>query len=141
MRGLKLICGSLGADPEMRYCTASGTPVTSFSVATHRSYTDQSGERQIVTTWYRVSARERQAENANQFLTKGQKVMVVGEMKEPNAYQNRNGEWTASLEMRAHRVVFLTSRNEAAGGGYAGNQNSNPAGGEPPVEAEEDIPF
>ena len=46
MRGLNkvLIIGTVGRDPEMRY-TPSGRPVTSFSVATSRTWTSADGER------------------------------------------------------------------------------------------------
>ena len=41
-----ILVGNLGADPEVRY-TASGTAITSLSVATSESWTDkQSGEKQ-----------------------------------------------------------------------------------------------
>ena len=38
-----VIVGRLGRDPEMRY-TPTGQAVTSFSVATDRQYSDQSGK-------------------------------------------------------------------------------------------------
>ena len=45
-RGLNkvMIIGHLGRDPEMRY-TPSGRPVTTFSVATNRSWTTSDGEK------------------------------------------------------------------------------------------------
>ena len=45
-RGLNkvMIIGHLGREPEMRY-TPSGRPVTSFSVATTRSWNSPDGER------------------------------------------------------------------------------------------------
>ena len=76
------IVGNLGSDPEMRY-TATGVPVTSFSVAVSRSWTNQQGERQEKTTWFRVSAWEKLAELCSQYLTKGRQVLVVGEIEEP----------------------------------------------------------
>ena len=38
------LIGNLGSDPEMRY-TPNGNPVTSFSVATNRRYTDSNGRQ------------------------------------------------------------------------------------------------
>lgn len=73
---------------------------------------------------------------------KGYKVLVKGEMKESQPWQDRNGNWRASLEMRASNVRFLTTRMEAEqmnGAGPAGH-NANPSGGAPAAEAEEDIP-
>ncbi|NLD43848.1 MAG: single-stranded DNA-binding protein, partial [Chloroflexi bacterium] len=114
-----IIIGRLGRDPEMRY-TASGVPVTSFSVATDRRWTDQSGQAQSKTVWFRVSAWRRLAETCNQYLSKGRLVMVEGELSEPTPYQSRDGEWRASLEVTARNVQFLGGRGEegapAAGG-------------------------
>ena len=49
-----IVIGHLGKDPEMRY-TPAGVPVTSFSVATSRKWTNQNGESQEKTTWFRVT--------------------------------------------------------------------------------------
>ena len=48
-RGLNkvMIIGYVGREPEMRY-TPSGRPVTSFSVATSRSWTSAEGERREI---------------------------------------------------------------------------------------------
>ena len=56
-RGLNkvMIIGHLGRDPEMRY-TPSGRPVTSFNVATTRTWTSYEGERReepnILMWWH-----------------------------------------------------------------------------------------
>ncbi len=74
---------NLGADPEMRY-TQDGTPVTSFRIATNRHWSSQDGTMQEKTVWFSVSAWRRLAETCDQYLTKGQRVLVVGEMEEPS---------------------------------------------------------
>ena len=76
-----VIVGNLGGDPEMRYMP-DGRAVTNFSIATSRRWTDQaSGEPREETTWFRVSVWGRQAEAANQFLSRGQKALVEGRMR------------------------------------------------------------
>lgn len=105
------IIGHLGRDPEMRY-TSSGVAVTSFSVATSRKWTDAAGAAQEKTTWFRVSAWRKLAETCNQYLHKGQLVMVEGEI-DASAYTPKDGgEPRASLELTARTVKFL-SRGEA----------------------------
>ena len=133
-----IIIGRLGRDPEMRY-TATGTPVTSFSVATDRRWTDQSGQSQEKTVWFRVSAWRRLAETCNQYLSKGRLVMVEGELSEPNPYQGRDGQWRASLEVTARNVQFLGGRGEEApaAAGAAGQEPREEA----PSLDEEEIPF
>lgn len=133
-----IIIGRLGRDPEMRY-TAQGTAVTSFSVATDRSWTDQSGQRQERTTWFRVSAWGRQAETCNQYLSKGRLVMVEGELQEPKPWQSRDGEWRASLEIRANNVQFLGGRSD--GGSAPQDRSTDQEDDNAPVLDEEEIPF
>ena len=74
-----IIVGNLGRDPEVRY-TPSGQPVTSFSVATNRQYTNNAGETIKETLWFRVSAWGKTAEVCNQYLKKGSKVLVEGRL-------------------------------------------------------------
>jgi len=121
------LIGNLGADPELRY-TQSGTPVTSLRVATNRRWRAQDGTTQEETVWFRVSVWQRQAEACNQYLTKGQRVLVVGEMREPSTWTDQEGNARASLEVRARNVEFLTPRGEGQG----------PA---PEQGEEEEIPF
>ena len=110
------LIGNLGRDPEMRY-TPSGTAVTNFSIATSRSWTGQDGQRQEKTVWFRVNAWDRLAETCNQYLTKGQKVLVVGEVEEPNIWTDREGNARASLDVRARTVQLpqYASRERSAG--------------------------
>ena len=135
-----IIIGWLGRDPEMRY-TPTGTPVTSFSVATDRRWTDSNGQLQKRTVWFRVSAWRRLAETCNQYLSKGRLVMVEGEIQEPRPYQARDGEWRASLEITARNVQFLGGRGDAAPSAdveeAVGDVGEGDAGG----LGEEEIPF
>lgn len=105
------IIGYLGRDPEMRY-TPSGAPVTNFSVATSRRWTDAAGVQQERTTWFRVVAWRKLAEACNQYLHKGQLVMVEGEV-DASAYMPSGGEPRASLELTARTVKFLSKSGEA----------------------------
>ena len=107
------LIGNLGADPEMRY-TPNGLPVTSFRMAVSRSWTGQDGQRQEKTVWFRVTAWRKLAETASQYLTKGSKVLVVGEMEDPNAYIDKDGKPRASLEVTASTIRFLSTRAKQA---------------------------
>ncbi|MGI6367644.1 MAG: single-stranded DNA-binding protein [Anaerolineae bacterium] len=135
-----VIIGRLGRDPEMRY-TPQGTAVTSFSVATDRVWTDQSGQRQQRTTWFRVSAWGRLAETTNQYLSKGRLVMVEGEMQEPRPWQSQTGEWRANLEVRATNVQFLGGRGEGGAAGPQERSDDQDVMGAGSMLDEEEIPF
>ena len=141
------LVGNLGRDPEMRY-TPSGVAVTSFSVAVNRSWTGQDGQRQDRTTWFRISAWRRLAETCNQYLTKGQRVLVVGELEEPSTWTDREGNTRASLEVTARTVRFMNTRaeSEAMAGEWSqsGGQGAPASGGQEAdamAGGEEDIPF
>lgn len=132
------LIGNLGRDPEMRY-TPSGQAVTNFSIATNRQYTDSSGQKVKETVWFRVSAWGRQAENCNQYLRMGSKVLVEGRMNPdpatggPRIWNRQDGTAAASYEVTALNVQFLSTRAEDE---YY--QEAHPSG---QVAEEEDIPF
>jgi single-strand DNA-binding protein len=135
-----IIVGNLGRDPEMRY-TPSGQAVTNFSVAVNDSYTNSNGERIERTLWFRVSTWGKNAENCNQYLKKGRKVLVEGRMVGdpatggPRTYNRQDGTTTASFEISASTVRFLSSKGETEeGASYHG-------GDVPGSMDEENIPF
>jgi single-strand DNA-binding protein len=134
------IVGYLGRDPEMRF-TPSGQAVTSFSVATSRSYTNNTGQKVDETTWFRVSVWGSQAEACNQYLSKGRPVLVVGRLRpdpqtgNPRVFTRNDGTPGASYEINALQVKFLPSaRGEA--GGYQEDMGDVGEGPE-----DEEIPF
>ena len=112
-----IIVGNLGRDPEMRY-TPSGQPVTNLSVATSYRWTDQEGQQQERTTWFRVSVWGKQAETCNQYLSKGRQVLVEGSLQPdpatggPRIWTRQDGTAGASFEVRAFTVRFLGGRAE-----------------------------
>lgn len=139
-----ILIGNLGKDPEMRY-TPSGQPVTSFSVATNRQYTNNSGETVKETIWFRVSVWGKMAETCNQYLKKGSKVLVEGRLTAdaatggPRIWNSQDGSPRASFEVNAQTVRFLSSRGETEGGMGGGAPVSDE--GMAPAGDEGDIPF
>jgi len=136
-----IIVGNLGRDPEMRYMP-DGTAVTSFSVATNRRWTDKAtGQPVDETTWFRVSVWGRRAEVANEYLTKGSKVLVEGRIKPdintggPRLWTAQDGTVRASFEVTADNFSFVGSKDD---GGY------EPSGGDDlggAAQEEDEIPF
>ena len=121
-----IVVGNVGRDPEMRY-TPSGVPVTSFSVATSRRWTDQSGQQQEKTTWFRVTCWRKLAETAAQYLQKGKLVLVEGDI-DAQAYTDREGHPRASLELTATTFKFLGARAEGAPEGIVSGHAVAPGG-------------
>lgn len=113
MRGLNkvMIIGRLGRDPEMRY-TPSGRPVTTFSVATSRTWTTSEGERKVETEWFNIVAWGSLAEICKQYLTKGQVVYVEGRLQTRHWDDNEGNKHT-SVEIVANEMIMLTEKREA----------------------------
>jgi len=103
-----ILVGNLGSDPEMRY-TPNGKAVTSFRMATNRRYTTSAGETREETDWFRVSVWGKQAEQCNQFLSKGGQVYVEGRLHARN-WEGQDGQTRTSLEVTAEHVLFLGKR-------------------------------
>ena len=106
--------GNLGRDPEMRY-TQNGKAVTKLSMAATVGYGDNQK-----TIWFRVTCWGKTAEAANNYLSKGSKVLVSGELTpgdngNPAIWTTKDGNPAATFEINADTVKFLDSRKEAAG--------------------------
>ena len=137
----------------MRY-TTSGQAVTSFSVASSRRYRTADGEQREETEWFNVSAFGRLSEICNQYLTRGQQVYVEGRLR-GRSYTDRDGQPRYSLEVTATEMQMLGRRGEneygggggGGGGGYGdresdgGGRGMADAGGPPPYDETDDLPF
>jgi single-strand DNA-binding protein len=100
-----MVIGNLGADPEMRYAP-SGNPVTTFRIATTRSFTTSGGERKKETEWFTVVTWNKLAETCNQFLSKGRKVYVEGRLR-TRSWEGQDGQKRSNVEIVAQTVLFL----------------------------------
>ncbi len=128
-RGLNkvMIIGNLGRDTEMRY-TPSGRPVTTFSVATTRSWNTSDGERRKETEWFNVVAWGSLAEICNQYLTKGQQVYIEGRLQ-TRRWEDSEGQKHSSTEIIANEMIMLGERRD----GKPGDQDE--------ANENEDFPF
>ena len=113
-RGLNkvMIIGRLGRDPEMRY-TPSGRPVTTFTIATSRSWNTSEGERRTETEWFNVVAWGSLAKICKQYLNKGQQVYVEGRLQTRN-WEDSEGAKHSSTEIVANEMIMLGDRREGA---------------------------
>ncbi len=131
-----IIVGRLGRDPEMRY-TPNGQSVTSMSVASDRAYTDANGQTVKETVWFRVSVWGKQAESVNTYLKKGSMVLIEGELRpdketgRPRLFTRQDGTTTASFDVNARTVRFLTPKSSG----------QETAAEEPQDAGDEEIPF
>lgn len=117
-RGLNrvMIIGHLGRDPEMRY-TPSGRPVTSFSVATNRTWVSSDGERHEETEWFNVVSWGNLAEICKQHLRKGQQVYVEGRLQ-TRKWEDAESKMHYTTEVVAKEMIILGDRRAAEATGY-----------------------
>lgn len=123
-----ILVGNLGRDPEVRKLS-DGSPVVNLSIATSESWRDRaSGERRERTEWHRVVIfNEKLAEVAQQYLRKGAKVYLEGQL------QTRKWTDQSGVEKYTTEVVLQRFRGElqmldSRGGGgddYAGGSGSS----------------
>lgn len=130
------ILGRVGSI-EQRF-TPSGVPVTTMSVAVNRTWNDANGQRQEKTTWFRITCWRTLAEVVGQYVTKGQTVLVVGELEDARAYTDKAGEQRASLEVTAQTVKFIGSRDSSDSAPQKTQAAQGNAAG---TFTEDDVPF
>src|SRR6202008_4951549 len=111
-----ILVGNLGKDPEVRRMT-SGEPVVNLSVATSESWRDKaSGERKEKTEWHRVVIfNENLAKVAEQYLKKGSKVYIEGQLQ-TRKYTDKDGSEKYSTEIVLQKfrgeLTMLDGRSE-----------------------------
>ncbi len=145
-----ILIGNLGRDPETR-ALPSGTPVTTFSVATSERRRGSDGQPQEQTTWFRVNAFDKLAETCSQYLHKGSYVYIEGALSQQE-YTDREGHPRTSLEVRAREMRMLdrvgesgasqegwTTAQPVAASTGAGPRSAVPAAA--PATDMDDIPF
>ncbi len=113
-RGLNkvMIIGNLGRDPEIRY-TSGGKPVTTFSVASSRSWVTSDGDRREATEWFNVVAWGNLAEICNQYLRKASRVYVDGHLQTRN-WEDQDGTRHYRTELVANEMLILDPRPNSA---------------------------
>ena len=114
-----ILVGNLGRDPEVR-TMQSGDKVANFSVATSERWKDRnSGEMQERTEWHRVVIFGRTAEIAEQYLRKGSKVYIEGQLQTRKWEDNQTGQerYTTEVVIRPYRgeMTMLDSRRDGGG--------------------------
>lgn len=122
--------GRLGQDPEQRF-TASGAPVTNFSIATSEKYKDQNGQVQEQTEWVNVVAWKQLAEICAKYLEKGKLVFISGKLQ-TRKWQDKNGQDRYSTEIVAQTMKMLDSPGNTGAGqnpGQPRQQNNTQAPG------------
>jgi len=126
-----ILVGNLGRDPEVRRLN-SGEPVVNLRIATSESWRDkQSGERKERTEWHSVVIfNEQLAKVAEQYLRKGSKVYVEGQLQ-TRKWTDQSGQekYTTEVVLQRYRGE-LTMLDGRSGGGEIEDRSGGFGGGE-----------
>ncbi len=152
-----ILVGNLGRDPEVRRLN-SGEPVVNLSIATSETWRDKAtGERKERTEWHRVVIfNENLAKVAEQYLKKGSKVYVEGQLQ-TRKWQDQSGQekYTTEVVLQRFRgeLTMLDGRGGAgesyeAGGEFGASgpaaqprRQTPPAPGGRRGDLDDEIPF
>lgn len=108
-----ILAGALGGDPEMRY-TPTGTAVCDLSVATSKTWTDKDGKSHEKTIWWKATCWGNQAQAVSKYLLKGAKVLISGEIEEPDAWiDKQTKEAKGRNHITVREIKFLTGQGGA----------------------------
>lgn len=146
MAGLNrvILCGRLGADPEVRNFQ-NGGKVVNMRLATSETWKDKnSGERKERTEWHSVAIfNEGIAGVAERFLKKGSEVLIEGQL-ETRKWQDQSGNdrYTTEVVIRPFSGSLTLVGGRGGGGVDVGSPASGPTqANNTPDDLEDSIPF
>ncbi len=150
-----ILVGNLGRDPEVRNAQ-DGTKIVNFTMATSETWRDKAtGERKDRTEWHRIVIfNDRLADVATQYLKKGMKVYVEGQLQTRKWTDKESGQEKYTTEVVISRFKGDFQMLESRGGGASmepGNggmsDSARPSGRSPAKQPaggkdfDDDLPF
>ena len=130
------LIGNLGSDPEVK-STSGGNRVATFSLATSRSWNDQSGAKQEKTEWHKCviwnSKGSQLADIVEKYVKKGDKLFVEGRI-EYRQWQDKEGQTKYITEVNVRELIMLGG-GRGATAEYDGEGGSAPARNRPAPSA------
>lgn len=122
-----ILVGRLTKNPEYRQ-TPNGVSVATFTLAVNRPFTNSQGEREA--DFINVVVFRRQAENVNNYLSKGSLAGVDGRIQS-RSYENQEGRRVFVTEVVADNVQFMDSKGNNQQKNQSQQQGQAPAGNNP----------
>lgn len=117
-----ILVGNLGQAPEIRYMPNGGA-VANLTLATSEHWRDKAtGEQREKTEWHRVVVFGKLAEIAGEYLTKGAKVYIEGQLQ-TRKWQDGQGidRYTTEIVVKANGTLQML--------GSAAGQGNRQSGG------------
>lgn len=131
------VFGRLGKDPESRDVNG-GKMIVTLTLATTSGW----GDRETTSWWKVVIFDEKKGQAALDYLKKGQRVLIIGELV-INKWTNRDGKdvYTPEIHMGFESVLNLVDKDE---GSMGNTSRSKPADKPKPAfdtDLDDDVPF
>lgn len=123
-----MLIGNCGKDAEVR-ATPSGKKVASLTLATTKSFKGADGQKQEKTEWHNLVAWDRLAEIMGQYVRKGHKLYIEGEIQTRSWDDPTSGEKKYRTEILVQEMKMLTARQDGANGGSGGSTGAPRSGG------------
>lgn len=127
-----ILMGNLTRDPQLKYLP-SGTAVCEFGLAVNRRYRDREGNQKEEVCFIDVTAFEKRGETINQYMSKGQPILIEGRLK-LDTWTGQDGQKRSKHSVVVDNFQFVGGRRDqstpgAEGGGAPAASNWQSAGG------------
>jgi len=129
---LAILLGNVGRDPEIRYAQ-SGTAVVNFTLATNKKV---NGEDK--TSWHRCVVFGKTAEIIEQYVKKGSKIGVEGEISYGS--YDKDGTTVYTTDIIVNRFHFAGEKAQSHPKQQPNQAQSQGHQGQGPIP-DDDIPF
>jgi len=134
-----ILIGNLTRDVELKY-TPSGTAIAKFGLATNRTYKDNlTGENKQETMFIDITVFGRSAEVANQYLSKGRKVLIEGRLV-LDQWVDSTGQKRSKHSIVAERVQFMDSKSQSSENDFKAYETPSVSQPQMPQQQKNDIP-
>ena len=120
-----MLIGNLTRDPEVKH-TAKGTVVADLGLAINRVWYNEQNQKQEDTTFVDVTLWGRQAEVAQQYLTKGSPCYVEGRLTLDTWDDKATGQKRSKLKVVGEMLQLLGSKPGGGSGGGGGGYSERP---------------
>lgn len=120
-----ILIGNVGQEPKVKDLD-NGNKIVNFSLATSERYTNRDGEKIEETEWHNCVCFGKQADIAAQYVEKGKKLYVEGQLK-TRSWEDGEGVTKYKTEINVRNFTFVSGKNESQQ--------------EPVAAGEDDMPF
>ena len=109
-----ILIGNVGKDPEIRYVSQDVAVATIVLATTNNAYTTKEGIKVPESSeWHTIKLWRNLAKTAEQYIRKGDKIYVEGQLRYTN-YTDRSGLSRTKAEIWAEKLEIFNFHNAAS---------------------------